>query len=201
VAVSQSYIDNAKNRLAEKMRAVRRDAHRAVGRGAAEMIWQRLADARKQGLMIDADHIVSGFWPIRDEIDIRRLLSGLHDDGVGCALPVVKARDKPLEFRRWRPGDVLEQRAFGLSEPSTAAPVMTPRIVLTPLLAVDPRGNRLGYGGGYYDRTLLQLRQEGQVTAVGVCFDHQRIPDVPHDGGDQKLDWIVTEKGVYRAVR
>lgn len=199
--MSQSHIDDAKHRLAEKLRAVRRDAHRAAGRGAAEAVWQKLGDARKQGLIIDADHIVSGYWPIRDEPDIRRLLRGLHEEGVVCALPIVKERHKPLQFRRWRPGDVLEQRPFGLSEPSADAPIVIPRLVLTPLLAIDPRGNRLGYGGGYYDRTLGELRQAGPVTAVGICFDAQRIADVPHDERDQPLDWIVTEKGVYRAER
>lgn len=199
--MSQSYIDEAKFRLAEKMRPIRRDAHRAAGRGAAEAIWCQLGDARKQGVNIDSDHIVSGYWPIRDELDIRRLLSGFHEEGVECALPIVTQRHKPLQFRRWRPGDVLEQRPFGLSEPSTAASVVVPRVVLTPLLAVDPRGNRLGYGGGYYDRTLDELRQTGPVMAIGICFDAQRVADVPHDRSDQKLDWIVTEKGVYRAER
>lgn len=199
--MSQSHIDEAKHRLAEKLRAVRRDAHRSAGRGAAEEIWQQFGNARTQGLAIDGEYVVSGYWPIRDELDIRRLLKGLHEEGVVCALPVVTDRENPLQFRRWRPGDVLEQRAYGLSEPSTAAPEMTPRIILTPLLAVDPHGNRLGYGGGYYDRTLFELRQEGPVIAVGICFEAQRIADVPHDRRDQPLDWIVTEKGVYRAVR
>jgi 5-formyltetrahydrofolate cyclo-ligase len=199
--VSQSYIDDAKSRLAENMRAVRREAHRGAGRDAAEAIRQSLGDARKQGLVIDADYIVSGYWPIRDELDIRRLLTGLHEEGMVCALPLVEGPDRPLQFRRWRPGDILEQRPFGLSEPSIAAPEMTPRIVLTPLLAVDPGGNRLGYGGGYYDRTLHELRQREPVTAVGICFEAQRVADVPHDRNDQPLDWIVTEKGVYRAQR
>lgn len=199
--MSQSYIDEAKYRLAEKMRAVRRQAHRVAGRGAAEAVWQMLGDARKQGLEIDGDHIVSGYWPIRDELDIRRLLRGLHEEGVICALPVVTDRQKPLRFRRWRPGDVLEQRSFGLSEPPAEAPERTPRIILTPLLAVDPHGNRLGYGGGYYDRTLYELRQAGPVTALGICFDAQRIADVPHDRRDQPLDWIVTEKAAYRTGR
>lgn len=200
-AVSQSYIDEAKNRLAQRMRAVRREAHRSAGRGAADAIWRRLEDARRQGLAVDAGDVVSGYWPVRDELDIRRLMSGLHDEGVTCALPVVTDRQRPLQFRRWRPGDILEQRSFGLSEPSTAAPQVTPRFLLTPLLAVDANGNRLGYGGGYYDRTLCDLRQTGRVTAVGVCFDAQRVADVPHDGRDQPLDWIVTEKGVYRTAR
>lgn len=199
--MSQSYIDEAKHRLAEKMRAARREAHRAAGRGAAEAVWQMLGDARKQGLVIDPDIIVSGYWPIRDELDIRRLLTGLHDERVTCALPIVTNRQNSLRFRRWNPGDVLEQRPYGLSEPSDAAPEVTPRLILTPLLAVDPRGNRLGYGGGYYDRTLFELRQVGPVTAVGICFESQRVADVPHDRSDQPLDWIVTEKGAYRAQR
>ena len=197
--MSHSYIDEAKQRLAEKMRAVRRDAHRNAGRGAADALWQNLVEARTRGLEINGDYIVSGYWPIRDELDARRVLTGLHEEGVTCVLPVVTDRRSALRFRRWRPGDVLEQSSFGLSEPVSAAPELVPRVVLVPLLAVDARGNRLGYGGGYYDRTLSTLRQTGPVMAVGLCFEAQRIPDVPHDRRDQPLDWIVTEKAVYRA--
>jgi 5-formyltetrahydrofolate cyclo-ligase len=180
------------------MQSVRRAAHRAAGRAAAEAICTSFRAARRQGLVIERGWTVSGFWPIRDEIDIRRLLVELHDEGMQCALPVVRARGEPLVFRRWRPGDVLEQGGFGLSEPPRSAPELTPRIVLTPLLAVDSRGNRLGYGGGYYDRTLRDLRARLPVVAVGVAFEAQRIGDVPHDGRDEPLDWLVTEKGTCR---
>ena len=196
----QTYIDEAKHQLAEKMRPLRREAHRRAGRAAAEKLWRQFQDAGRQGLVIDGDDVVSGYWPIRDELDIRRLLTGLTDQGIRCALPVVDGRDKPLQFRRWQPGLELVQRPFGLSEPPDAARVLTPRILLVPLLAVDSRGNRLGYGGGYYDRTLTFLRQSVPIVAVGIAFEVQRVADVPYDGRDAALDWVVTEKSVYRCA-
>jgi 5-formyltetrahydrofolate cyclo-ligase len=198
--VPQTYIDEAKHQLAEKMRPIRRLAHRQAGRAAAEKLWQQFSDARRQGLTIDGDDVVSGYWPIRDEIDGRRLLAGLVEQGLRCALPVLQGRDKPLLFRRWQPGLELVQRSFGLSEPPDAARELTPRILLVPLLAVDSRGNRLGYGGGYYDRTLIHLKQSVPIVSVGIGFEVQRVADVPYDGHDARLDWVITEKNVYRCV-
>jgi 5-formyltetrahydrofolate cyclo-ligase len=199
--VARSYIDEAKHRLAEEMRPVRREAHRRAGRAAADDVWRRFQDAGRQGLVIDHDDVVSGYWPIRDELDIRRLLAGLTEQGIRCALPVAMGRAQPLQFRQWKPGLDLEQRAFGLSEPPDTARILTPRIVLVPLLAVDSRGNRLGYGGGYYDRTLTYLRRTSPVVAVGIAFEVQRVADVPYDGHDAALDWLVTEKSVFRFSR
>ena len=196
----QTYIDEAKHQLAGKIRPLRREAHRRAGRAAAEDLWRQFQDARRQGLVIDRDDVVSGYWPIRDEIDIRRLLTGLTDQATRCALPVIEGRDKPLRFRRWQPGQELVQRSFGLSEPLDAARVLTPRILLVPLLAVDSRGNRLGYGGGYYDRTLNFLRQTVPIVAVGIGFEVQRVADVPHDDRDAALDWVVTDKSVSRCA-
>ena len=197
----QTYIDEAKHQLAEKMRPLRREIHRRAGRAAAENLWQQFQDARRQGLVIDDDDVVSGYWPIRDELDIRRLLTGLTEQGIRCALPVVMGRDRPLQFRQWQPGLELVQRSFGLSAPPDAARVLTPRIVLVPLLAVDSRGNRLGYGGGYYDRTLIFLRQSVPIVAVGIAFEVQRVADVPYDGRDAALDWVVTDKSAFRCAR
>ena len=195
-----SHIDEAKRQLAEKMRPLRREAHRRAGRAAAENLWQQFEGARRQGLIIDSDDVVSGYWPIRDELDTRRLLTGLTDQGIRCALPVVDGRDKPLLFRRWQPGLELVQRSFGLSEPPEAARVLTPRVLLVPLLAVDSRGNRLGYGGGNYDRTLSFLRQSVSIVAVGIAFEAQRVADVPYDRRDAALDWVVTENSTYRCA-
>lgn len=199
--MSQTYIDEAKHRLAVKMRPLRRDAHRRAGRTASEDIWQQFQNARQQGLIIDQDDVVSGYWPIRDELDIRHLLIGLTDQGIRCALPVVSGSDKPLIFRRWKPGLALVPGSFGLSEPPDSVPELVPRILLVPLLAVDAGGNRLGYGGGYYDRTLTHLRQIMPIVAVGIAFDVQRVADVPYDRRDAVLDWVVTEKSVYRCAR
>ena len=138
--------------------------------------------------------VVSGFWPIKDEIDIRPLMIELVNEGCQLALPVVQGRGQPLLFRAWRPGDPLEPGVFGTLQPSARREVVEPEALLVPLLACDAEGWRLGYGGGFYDRTLAGLRARRQVTAVGVGFDAQFVPDVPHGPDDQRLDWLLTDR-------
>ncbi len=137
---------------------------------------------------------VSGYWPMGDEFDVRPLMIRLSERGHVCALPVVVERGGALVFRRWRPGDRLIEAGFGTHEPSAQAAEAVPDIVLAPLLAFDDTGRRLGYGGGFYDRTLRALRATRQVIAVGVGYQAQRVDEVPSVDGDEKLDWIVTEE-------
>ena len=138
--------------------------------------------------------VVSGFWPIKEEIDIRPLMIELFNSGCQMALPVVQGRGKPLLFRAWRPGDPLEAGVFGTLQPSARRETLEPDALLVPLLACDEAGWRLGYGGGFYDRTLGGLRARRQVTAVGVGFDAQLVPEVPHGPDDQPLDWLLTDR-------
>jgi 5-formyltetrahydrofolate cyclo-ligase len=138
--------------------------------------------------------IVSGFWPIKDEIDIRPLLIALSNRGCQLALPVVQGRGQPLLFRAWRPGDALEAGVFGTLQPSPRRELVEPEALIVPLLACDEEGWRLGYGGGFYDRTLKGLRARRTVTAVGVGFNAQLMPEVPHGADDQRLDWLLTDK-------
>ncbi|GEP55390.1 5-formyltetrahydrofolate cyclo-ligase [Reyranella soli] len=138
--------------------------------------------------------VVSGFWPIKDEIDIRPLMIELHNGGCQLVLPVVQGRGKPLLFRAWRPGDPLEQGVFGTLQPSPKRETLEPDALIVPMLACDEEGWRLGYGGGFYDRTLLGLRGRKAVTAVGVGFNAQLVDDVPHGPDDQRLDWLLTDK-------
>lgn len=138
--------------------------------------------------------VVSGFWPIKDEIDIRPLMTELHDKGCQLALPVVQGRGLPLLFRAWRPGDPLEAGVFGTLQPPAEHKTLEPDALLVPLLACDAEGWRLGYGGGFYDRTLQGLRARRKVTAVGVGFDGQIVPEVPHGPDDQRLDWMLTDR-------
>ena len=195
-----SRTDEAKRALAQNAYAVRTAAHRDNGRVAATEICDQFQRARDAGLAIERGAIVSAYWPMRDELDTRKLLAMLHGEGMRCALPVMQQKDKPLSFRRWQLDDVLQEASFGVAEPTSDQPTLTPDVILVPLLAVDGDGNRLGYGGGYYDRTLLQRRQgrEGPVVAVGIAYDAQRVPVVPHDEGDAKLDWLITEQGFKR---
>ena len=107
---------------------------------------------------------------------------------------MVVGRGEPLLFRAWRPGDPLEAGVFGTLQPSARREVVEPEALLVPLLACDGEGCRLGYGGGFYDRTLALLRARRSVTAVGVGFDAQLVPEVPHGPGDQRLDWLLTDR-------
>jgi 5-formyltetrahydrofolate cyclo-ligase len=140
---------------------------------------------------------VSGFWPVKEEIDVRPLMSALHARGHPCGLPVIVAKRTPLMFRRWDPKLPLVEGRWGIPTPPEDAPEVIPELVLVPLLAFDSGGNRLGYGAGFYDRTLalLRARPGKQTLAVGVGFAAQQVDAVPCDATDEVLDWVVTEKG------
>ena len=141
--------------------------------------------------------VVSAFWPMADELDMRPLLEALYARGCVCALPVVVKPRAPLVFRQWTPGDVLTASAFGVAEPAAECAILAPAIAVVPLLAFDDQGYRLGYGGGFYDRTLAQLRSSGApFTAVGVGLAGQRLPALPRETFDQPLDWVLTEQGI-----
>ncbi len=144
--------------------------------------------ARFQGLS------VAGYWPLPDEMDIRPLLSALVDAGHKVALPCLVATGAPLIFREWETGDDMQLGAFGVREPLKTRLQVKPQLVLLPLLAFTPDGKRLGYGGGYYDRSLEALRREGDVFACGIAYAGQETPDLPTDEHDQPLDGILTEQ-------
>ncbi|WP_142848777.1 5-formyltetrahydrofolate cyclo-ligase [Telmatospirillum sp. J64-1] len=140
---------------------------------------------------------VAAYWPMGDEIDPRPLMEWLHGRGCVVALPVVEARGQPLEFRLWRPGDLLEAGNHGTQHPSGAMPSVTPSLLLVPLLAFDRQGWRLGYGGGYYDRTIAALRdRDVPLRTVGIAYAAQEVEAVPVDGYDQRLDAVVTDETV-----
>lgn len=132
------------------------------------------------------------------ELDPRPLMQALDGRGHGLALPVVAGAGRPLVFRAWTPGDPLRPAAFNTREPSPDKAEVTPRVVLVPLLAFDRAGYRLGYGGGFYDRTLAGLRAAGTALAVGLAFAGQEVESVPRDVNDRRLDWIVTEAEAIR---
>lgn len=143
-----------------------------------------------------ADHdAISAFWPLADELDTRPLIMALAARGHRIGLPVVTKKGQPLLFRLWAPGTELVQGNFRVMTPPPEAPEVVPSLLIVPLLAFDRAGYRLGYGGGFYDRTLQKLRGAGgDVLAVGVALSAQEVPAVPRDDTDQPLDWIVTER-------
>ena len=145
-------------------------------------------------LIPEEPSVISGFSPIGSEIDPLPLLADLREKGHDSALPIVVAKGEPLVFRLWSPGDEMASGPFGVQEPLPSAREVVPDILLVPLLAFDRRGYRLGYGGGFYDRTLERLRADGQPVAVGIAFAEQEFDAVPVAAYDQPLDWIVTER-------
>lgn len=136
--------------------------------------------------------VVAGYWPMGDEVDIRPLLDALAERGHALALPVTPPRGQPLRFRRWRPGEALAPGPFGTSFPAEGEEVR-PDWLLVPLLAFDRAGRRLGYGGGYYDRTLAGLPR---ATALGCAHAVQEVPEVPAGPEDARLARVATENGV-----
>jgi 5-formyltetrahydrofolate cyclo-ligase len=141
---------------------------------------------------------VSGFLPIGEELDPAPLMLRLSGEGYGLCLPVMEAKGKPLLFRAWKPGDPLEEVMWGIREPLASAPLVDPDILLSPLLAFDGDGYRLGYGGGFYDRTLARLRGIKDVVAIGLALDEQRVDAVPHADYDERVDWVLTPSGPLR---
>lgn len=178
---------DAKSTLRRAILERRRAAHRTDADDAAKVISARIHDDIEfQGKTI------AGYWPLGDELDCRPALESLSGTGAQVALPVVAGQGQVLIFRRWKPGDALDQGPFGTMHPCTRAPVVCPHILLIPLIAFDLEGNRLGYGAGYYDRTVSALRANGGIMAIGVAYDCQRVDAVPVDSHDQPLDGVIT---------
>lgn len=142
--------------------------------------------------------MVAGYRPVRDEIDPAPLMETFMLEQTRLCLPCMAEQGQKLVFRVWTPGDALLKRRFGVEEPEDAAPEARPALVLVPLLAFDERGGRLGYGAGFYDRTLHALRAQGPVTAVGLAYEAQKVKKTPMNRHDERLDWIVTEMRAYR---
>ena len=142
--------------------------------------------------------IVSGFFPYQSEIDTRPLLGKLAGDGWTTCLPIVIANGQPLQFRRWLPGEPTLKGVWGIPRPSDEAPELDPDVLIIPMLAFDRKGYRLGYGGGFYDRTLEKLRATKKIIAIGVAYSAQELADVPHGNHDQPLDYVLTEREVIK---
>lgn len=141
---------------------------------------------------------IAGFWPLGSEFDCRAILAALYAHGYRCCLPVVVARDAPLRFRQWRPDTQLLPGAYGELIPGTEAEAVDPDLLLVPGLAFDPRGYRLGYGAGYYDRTLAALRARKPIRALGLAYAGQLVAAVPHGDTDEPVDGVITEAATLR---
>jgi len=186
--------DASDHDIAAAKRAARRAA-RARRAAAHDPARAAAACARLLDAVAQTPGMVAGYLPIRDEIDPLAAMTGLAARGAGLCLPVVTGEGAPLAFWRWTPGAPTQTGAFGVEVPLDDLPA-TPDLVITPLLAFDRAGYRLGYGGGFYDRTLAALRASGAVLAVGLAYAAQEVAAAPRDATDARLDMIVTEDEV-----
>ncbi len=140
---------------------------------------------------------VAGYWPLGGEIDPRPLMAALARVGLAVALPRMMNRAGDARFLLWENGALLKADAFGVLAPPADAPAVRPKLVLTPLLAFDRAGRRLGQGGGHYDRLIGALRPHGLI-AVGLAYSAQEMGEIPAGPHDQPLDWVVTEREAIR---
>ena len=139
---------------------------------------------------------ISVYARMGSEIDPAPMCDQLTDLGRILCLPVMIQLGQPLIFRQWRPGDELEPKKWGILEPLADAPVVEPDLLLLPMVAFDAQGWRLGYGGGFYDRTLARLRSRKTIIAIGLAFDEQEVDVVPHAAYDERLDLVLTPSGL-----
>ena len=179
-----------------ELRATALAAREALSETTRNKAAQTLA---KRGLPIEIARgtVVSGYSPIRSEIDPAPLMQKLATLGARLALPTVTSRGKSLIFRAWLPGDRLTLGMLGIPEPSPAAAEVVPDIMLVPLAAFDASGHRIGYGAGYYDYTFTHLRKHKAIIGVGLAFAAQEIETIPALSHDVPLDYVLTEKRVF----
>ncbi len=174
-----------------RIMAARRDA---IGLQARTQAATALAALVMAQISFKADAVIGGYFPFRSEFDVQPLLRVLGETGRIIALPVVMGAQQPLRFRRYRLGDVVTLNRLGIPEPDAQAPEVSPTHLLVPLLAFDDRFYRLGYGGGYYDRTLAALQAQGRSpVTIGIGYEAQLVPSVPHGPHDRTLDMVASE--------
>lgn len=183
-------IEEAKAALRVRARAQRAAINASTRPDAAKAASQHFFD----GVTLSTTDIVAVYWPIREEMDCRPLLTRLMDGFQPVCLPVVMGEEVPLDMRLWEQGAPLYPSGFGTLAPSEVAPKVEPDYVVMPLLGFDSLGTRLGYGGGYYDRTLASMKKRPKL--IGFAFSAQEMPMIPREAHDLPLDMVVTEKGV-----
>ena len=188
---SPASIEDAKAVLRREALARRDALPRELRAAAAEAI-----AARPFPLAIAPGAVVSGFMPMKSEINPVPLMRKLADAGATLALPVVAGKGKPLIMRAWSFGEPLASGVWGIREPGSDAPEVFPDILIVPLLAFDRRGHRIGYGAGYFDMTIAALRVRKPVVAAGIAFAAQEIAVVPTTPRDARLDLVLTEREV-----
>lgn len=206
-----------KARLRAKLRARRAEAAAANGAAIAQVAAERFL----AGIPLRPGLAIAGYWPMADELDPRPLLARLRaEHGAHILLPVTPMqKGGALEFRLWSAGEVLQPGRYGIPAPGPQAAALRPDIMLVPLVGFDVKGERLGMGAGYYDATLAALREDAALRenaalredagregtrppplAVGYAFAVQQVPELPVRPDDQRLDWVVTERGAINCA-
>ena len=176
------------------LRAASLAARSTVRADLAAAFAARLADI---GPILAREHhakVVSAYWSIGDEILTLPLLEALAAARLTVALPVTGRLGEALVFRAWKPGDAMAIGKMNIPSPNAEAPVVRPDLLFVPLAAFDRRGHRIGYGAGFYDRSLAALRTQKPIVAIGVAYAAQEVPYVPHEAHDQALDFVLTER-------
>jgi 5-formyltetrahydrofolate cyclo-ligase len=183
-------IEDAKAALRLEAHAARSALSQAQRSEAAATVAQLFFE----DIALRSSDVVAAYWRIRDELDCQPILVRLMDSNQTVVLPVVVGAEQPLELRVWEQGASLYEAGFGTLAPSELAPQTEPDIVIMPLLGFDSQGTRLGYGGGYYDRTLAHMNKTPKL--IGLAFAAQELDSIPRDSHDVPLDAIITEAGV-----
>ena len=176
-----------------RLRAGALERRAAIGPEMREAFAERLALKGVEIARRAMTRTVGVYWPMRDEADTKWLVEALAYHDFVAALPAMQGRGRPLLFRKWTRRDALIPGDFGVMEPSRRLPEVRPDLLFVPLAAFDRRGHRLGYGAGYYDATLRDLRAMKPLLAVGVAFAAQEVAEVPAEPHDQPLDLVLTE--------
>lgn len=183
-------IEQAKAELRTKAHAARAAISQASRSDAAQAATRHFFEQ----IQLQPTDVVAAYWRIRDELDCQPILIRLMDSNQPVILPVVMGAEAPLDLRIWEQGASLYEAGFGTLAPADDAPRAEPDVVIMPLLGFDSRGTRLGYGGGYYDRTLARLSKKPRL--VGLAFAAQELDLIPREDHDVPLDAVVTENGV-----
>ena len=186
---------SAKTMLRLQMRAVRREAARMTPDAANQLLTHLPAT------LLARAKVVAGYRAQGGEIDPRPLLQAFAKAGARIALPAAVSLDMPLIFRTYVDGDPLEPDAAGVPSPTADTAILEPDLIMTPLLAFDRLGARMGQGGGHYDRTLAALRGRGSVFVLGLAYAGQQVARIPVEPHDQPLDAILTEKGYIEVTK
>lgn len=187
--------DVARWRRAERLRLIR--VREDLGQTGREQVSRRIAEHLGKVLaarVLGRGAVLSGYWPIKGEPDLRPLLTELHRAGVVIALPIVETRAEPLVFRRWTPETRMARGHWNIPVPPPEAETLTPDITIAPCLGWDGDCYRLGWGGGYFDRTLAALGR--RPYGIGIALAAARLPTIYPQPHDVPLDMIVTEEGI-----